>query len=162
MAGPNLISTRVPAWFATGFTLTTDVVPSCSGRSSMRLPRVVTASEPFDAMTLPATTRRPLPCAPRVGSRQSLVDTKGRLMREHARDVLRRPVEAAAIVLDKVAAAAQPPDLDGSFVQRVVGKLLEHQPPQQVRRDASPLLQPLDGAEAGPVLALKPDNPRVL
>ena len=40
----------------------------------------MTTSEPSDARTAPATTRRPLPSAPRVGSRSSLVEIIGRAM----------------------------------------------------------------------------------
>ena len=80
IAGPKLISILVPTWVLTGFTLTTVVDPSRSGRSSIRLPPVVTTSEPSDARTAPATTRRPLPSAPRVGSRNSLVETIGLAM----------------------------------------------------------------------------------
>ena len=73
-----MISIRVPRLRSARATRTTLVEPSGSGRSSIRLPRVVTASDPPEASTLPATTRRPLPSAPRVGNRNSLVDIIGR------------------------------------------------------------------------------------
>ena len=142
IAGPKPISIRVPTGNLTGFTLTTVVEPSRSGLSSMRRLPVVTTRKPSDASTLPATTRRPLPSAPRVGSRSRL----GRDHRpgdgEQPRDLLRRAVDAGAVVLDEVAALGQLADADaGPGVERVVGQLLQHQTAQLARRDASLLLR---------------------
>ena len=101
----------------------------------------------------PATTRRPLPSAPRVGSRSSLVETIGRAMLNSRAISFRRPVDAAAVILDEVAAVRQ-------FADRVtlapVSSALSVSSFRTRRRsllcrDASLLLQPLDGAEAGPV-----------
>ena len=77
---PNLISTRVPTGKSILLTWSTFVLPSYWGRRVMRRLRVQTVSLPSDASTVPATTRSPLPSAPLVGSRNSLVDTNGRLI----------------------------------------------------------------------------------
>ena len=112
----------------------------------------MTIREPSDASTLPATTRRPLPSAPRVGSRSSLVETIGRLMQNRRAISSGVAVDAGAVVLDEVAAVRPARRCGpGAGVERVVGQLLQHQPAQLVRRDAGLLLQPLDGAEGGPV-----------
>ena len=58
--------------------------------------------EPPDASTAPATTRRPLPSAPRVGRRRSLVDDQRTVDAEQARDFIR--IEAGAFVLDEISA----------------------------------------------------------
>ena len=65
---------RVPSVCLASVTLRTVVEPLASGRSAMRLLRVITVSEPDDASTAPATTRKPLPSCPRCGSRNSLVE----------------------------------------------------------------------------------------
>ena len=52
--------------------------PLSCGRRRRRRPRVSTTRRPPEASTAPATTRSPLPSAPRVGSRSSLDDTSGR------------------------------------------------------------------------------------
>src|SRR6516162_890831 len=77
---PGQNSTRVPIGKSTGSMLTIVVEPSCSGRSSIRRLPVMTVSLPREARTAPATTRSPLPSAPRVGRRHSLDDTIGRAM----------------------------------------------------------------------------------
>ena len=79
-----------------GFTLTTVVVPSRSGRSTIRLSRVMTLREPPEARTAPATTRRPLPRAPRWGRRRSLVETIGRAMLNRRGDLFGRAVDPGA------------------------------------------------------------------
>jgi hypothetical protein len=63
---------RVPIGQCVSRTFTTEVEPSDSGRSSIKRLRVSTASEPPDASTEPATTRKPLPRAPRCGSRSGV------------------------------------------------------------------------------------------
>ena len=45
-------------------------------------------------------------------------------------------------------------------IDAVVGQLLQHQTTKPVSRDTGLLLQPFDGAEARPILALKFQNPR--
>jgi hypothetical protein len=77
---------------------------------------------------------------------------------EQAGDLFRRAVDAAAIVLDEVAAPlGQLADLDQvrANVESVVGNLLQHQSGKDVRGDASLLGEALDVTEAGPVLALE-------
>jgi hypothetical protein len=77
--GPKEISTRVPTGNSISLAATAVVPSSCGVRTRRRL-RVQILRHPFEAATAPATTRRPLPIAPRVGMRQSLDETNGRLM----------------------------------------------------------------------------------
>ena len=66
-AGPKLISMRVPTGCSTGVTLD-DAGRAVALRAQLiRRLRVMTASEPSDASTAPATTRSPLPSAPWAG-----------------------------------------------------------------------------------------------
>ena len=152
IAGPKPISIRVPTGNLTGVTLDDRGRAVALWAKLDPAVAVVTTREPSDASTLPATTRRPLPSAPRVGSRSSLVEIIGRVMQNRRAISSGVAVDAGAVVLDEVAAIGQLADADaGSGVERVVGQLLQDQTAQLVRRDASLLLQPLDGAEAGPV-----------
>ena len=64
-------------------------------------------------------------------------------------------IEPGAFVLDEVAALDFADLHPGSGVERVVGEFLQDQAAQPVLGHASLLLQPLDGAEAGPVGALE-------
>ena len=149
-AGPKAISMRVPTGNLTALTLMTVVAPSRSGRSSMRRLRVMTVRVPPLTRTALATTRRPLPRAPRCGSRSSLVETIGRAMLNSRAIFFRRAVDAAAVVLDEVAAIGQLADVDvGVGIEAVVGQLLQHQPGAACP-SATPAFcfKPLDGAEA--------------
>ena len=65
---PKPISTRVPTGKSTGSVLTTVVVPSRSGRSSIRRLRVMTMSEPSDASD--GTGDDPQAVAERAAGRQ--------------------------------------------------------------------------------------------
>ena len=155
-AGPKPISMRVPIGNSTLVARTTVVVPSRSGRSSIRRSRVMTASEPPDASTAPATTRRPLPSAPRCRQPQQLGGDHRAGDAEQAGDLFGRAVDAGAVVLDEEPVAIDLADVDlGAGVERVVGDLFEYQPAQPGRRDAGLLLQAFDGAEQRPVLALE-------
>jgi hypothetical protein len=59
------------------------------------------------------------------------------------------------LVLDEVAALDFADIHSGTGIERVVGQFLEHQPAQPALGHTGFLLQPLDGAEAGPVGALE-------
>jgi hypothetical protein len=74
-----------------------------SMRSTKRCPRVSTTSDPSDAATAPATTRRPLPSIPRSGSRRSLLDSSGRLT-ENSVDTIdgSRPGPSSAMTYSRV------------------------------------------------------------
>ena len=120
---------RVPTGCLTGFTLTTVVVPSRSGRSTIRRLRVMTTSEPPEASTAPATTRRPLPSAPRCRQPQQLGRDHRAGDGEQAGDLLGRAVDAGAVVLDEVALplGSSPSSTCGAGVEPVVGQLLQHE-----------------------------------
>jgi hypothetical protein len=115
--------------------------------------RVVTTRLPSEANTAPATTRSPLPRAPRVGIRNSLVDCSDREMLKRTGTC--SGSDPASIILD-VIAVGQGADPDVlALVERVVGEFLKDQAAKPVFRNAGPLLQPLDGAEQRPVLSLE-------
>ena len=128
IAGPKPISIRVPTGKSTGFTLTTVVDAVALG-----------------AQLDPPVARRDdegaVRCEDRAGDHAQAVAERAarrqpqQLGRDHrpgdaeqARDLFRRAVDAAAVVLDEVAAVRQSPDADaGSGVERVVGQFLQHQ-----------------------------------
>ena len=107
-AGPKRISTRVPTGRSTGVTLD-------HRRAAVALRAEHDAAVAGDdderalpeASTAPATTRRPLPRAPRVGSRKQLGRDHRAVDGEQAGDLFRRAVDAGAVVLDEVAVAAR-------------------------------------------------------
>jgi hypothetical protein len=85
--------------------------------------------------------------AQHLGRRQRTADA------EQASDLVRG--ESGAFVLDEIAAVILAyRDLCAS-VERVVGKLLQDQSDEPVQRHPGLLLQPVEGAEAGPIGALK-------
>ena len=69
---------------------------------------------------------------------------------------MRRAIEAAALVFDKVhvAVLVETGSARGSRVERVVGQFLQDKAAQLIRRDARLLLESFDGAEQRPVVAL--------
>ncbi len=90
-SGPSTTSTRVPVVPSARPSQTALVVPSSCGSSRSDRPFVRTRSWPPDARTAPATTRRPLPSAPRVGNRTSFVEVSGRLNENSDAIVLSAP-----------------------------------------------------------------------
>ena len=99
--------------------------------------------------------RNPKPTAERAPCRQPQHLGRGQRPRdgEQVRNLVR--VEAGALILDEVAAVILAHRDRCAGVERVVGQFLQDQPDELVLRHASLLLQPFDGAEAGPIGALK-------
>ena len=85
--------------------------------------------------------------AQELGGYQRTVDA------EQARDFMR--IEARAFVLDEISAFDFACRHARLGIERVVGEFFQDQASQQALRDASLLLQALDGAEGGPVLTLE-------
>ena len=104
--GRSRSRSRVPTGNLTGVTLTTVVEPSRSGRSSIRRLRVMTTSEPSGRQHAAGDHAQAV--AERAACRQP--QQLGRDHRpgdaEQPRDLLRRAVDAGAVVLDEVAAVS--------------------------------------------------------
>ena len=64
--------------------VTISVGPTRRGRSTTRLPRVMTSMVPCETTTQPTAIRNPLPNAPRNGLRRYFVLTIGRWMANNA------------------------------------------------------------------------------
>ena len=123
-------------------------MPSRSGRSSMRRLRVVTTREPSDASTRTGDNAQAV--AERAAGRQP--QQLGRDHRpgdaEQPRDILRRAVDAGAVVLDEVAAIGQSPTLTLAPVSSPLSASSFSTRRRSLSGgDAGLLLQALDGAE---------------
>src|SRR6516225_4478456 len=117
----------------------------------------MTASEPSDASTAPATTRKPLPSAPRCGRRSNLLERIGRRMENRlaiSSGVPSRPGPLSSMKVQVFGVGNKPPDHPTAGVERVIGNLLHDQPPQPPLWNARFLLQAFHGPEQCPVLAL--------
>ena len=79
------------------------MLPSRSGRSTIRRLRVMTTREPPEARTRPGDDTQPVAQRAAGGSRSSLVETIGRANAEQRGDLFGRAVDPAAAVLDEVA-----------------------------------------------------------
>ena len=85
---------------------------------------------------------------------QEFAGTKRSADAEKLGNLFRRTVEPRAVIFNK---KRVPVGLDktvseaAAAIERVVAKLFEDEPPQQTRRNASLLLQTLDGPKQGPV-----------
>src|SRR5216684_209607 len=121
---PSATRTTVPGKSGIGSSALMVVKPVVSSMwSTRRCPRVSTTSDPCDAATAPATTRKPLPSIPRSGKRRSLLDNRGRLTEKSFGTI------AGAIVGDGVFEDIPAPDpgqgdVPGAGIQSIVDELL--------------------------------------